>query len=257
MKIIIIEDEKPASEKLILMLEKYDPGIRILAILRDVDSGIKWLNSNKNSYDLIFSDIKLTDGSSFDIFANTTVTAPVILITAYDEYALHAFKINSIDYLLKPVSYEALAASMKKVDTLKSQLGKSSPDLEGLRQMLTAVRGNYKERFMVKTGDHIRSIKTTDCVMFFADGRTVYLLDSNNVKHIVDYKLEALEGKINPADFFRVNRSCIININAIKDVLVYSNSRLRVVPDFPYDKEIIVSRDKVAPMKTWLEGKEY
>lgn len=255
MNVVLIEDEAPAIDKLKHLLEKYDPAIRVVAELRDVSESIAWFREHKE-YDLVFSDIELTDGTSFQIFEKVEIEAPVILITAFDAYALEAFRLNSIDYLLKPITFEGLSASMEKVAVLKKQLGglPSSLPLDQLSKLLNRMQRNYKERFMVKIGDHIRSVKTPKICLFFADGRTVYLLNEEKRKYIIDYKLETLEDMLDPAMFFRVNRSILININYIDDVVIYSNTRLKILPSFPFEKEIIVSREKVQAFKTWLEG---
>lgn len=255
MKVIIIEDEVPAAEKLERYLLKYDPSIEISARLTSVKDAVAWLSENQDQVDLLFLDIQLIDGLSFQIFQQVRVTKPVIFITAFNEFALDAFKVNSIDYLLKPITYTDLSASLEKLKTLREQLTWSDQKSEQLREVFAAPKTkDYKTRFMVKLGDHIRSITSEQIALFYAEGREVYLITTQSRKFIVDYTLETLEDLLNPAVFYRVNRSFIVNIHAIKDVMVYSNSRLKITLTQDFDKEIIVSREKVNEFKEWFDG---
>ncbi|MCD4744771.1 MAG: LytTR family DNA-binding domain-containing protein [Bacteroidales bacterium] len=256
MKALIVEDEKPAVEKLEQMLIKYDPEIEISGVCTSVDQTVKWLNDPENQADLLFLDIQLTDGLSFEIFERTEVYTPVIFITAYNEYAIKAFKVNSIDYLLKPLNYYDLYRSMEKIKVLRENLpaNKERIQYDELSRVLLQMNKSYKTRFMVKIGDHIRSVKAENIDLFYAEGRIVYILTNKQNKYIIDFKLEELESSLDPNMFFRTNRSFIININAISDVVVYSKSRLKIELNREFEKEIIVSRDKVAYLKTWFEG---
>ncbi|MCB0821254.1 MAG: response regulator transcription factor [Bacteroidales bacterium] len=256
MKVIIIEDEKPAVEKLEMMLKEYDPEIEVLAKFGSVIQTVDWIKNSAEEADLFFMDILLTDGQSFDIFEQVEINKPVIFITAYNEYAIKAFKVNSIDYLLKPLNYEDLYKSLEKIKVLRENLpaNKERIRYEELSRALMNMNRSYKNRFMVKVGEHIRSVKTENISLFYADGRTVYLITQKQHKYIVDYTLEDLVKTLDPDMFFRVNRTYIVNINAIQDVVVYSNSRLLIELNFDFENEIIVSRDRVAQLKTWFEG---
>lgn len=255
MKVLIIEDEIPAAEKLTRYLTKYDQGITVIAHLTSVCNAVEWLTDKQESIDLIFMDIQLTDGLSFQIFQQVTIRKPVIFITAFNEFALDAFKVNSIDYLLKPITFTDLSASLKKLDTLREQLNWNTQKTEQLQEtFVTPKTTAYKNRFMVKLGDHIRSITSDQIALFYADGRDVYLVTNQNRKFIIDYTLETLEELLEPKTFFRLNRTFIINIHAIKDVIVYSNSRLKITLTQEFDKEIIVSREKVGVFKEWFDG---
>lgn len=256
MKVLIIEDEVPAAEKLERYLLKYDSTIRIVEKLDTVKSAVEWLAANQDQVDLIFMDIQLIDGLSFQIFQQVQVKKPVIFTTAFNEFALDAFKVNSIDYLLKPITFTDLSASLRKLDTLREQLQQGAEgQRERIQQLSAGARAKeYKTRFMVKLGEHIRSITTDQIGVFYADGRDVYLVTTQNRKFIIDYTLESLEEILEPAVFFRLNRTFILNINAIKDVLVYSNSRLKITLQQEFDKEIIVSREKVSDFKEWFDG---
>ncbi len=256
MKVLIIEDEKPAAEKLISMLQRYDPEIEVLDCLPSIEQSLQWFEDENNQAELLFMDIMLTDGVSFDIFEKIDLSIPVIFITAYNEYAIQAFKVNSIDYLLKPLKYESLYKSLEKIKLMRENLpsNKERIQYDELSRVLMQMQKTYKNRFLVKVGDHLRSVKADQINLFYAEGRTVYILTNKGNTYIIDFKLEDLESSLDPNLFFRPNRSFIVNYNAIKDVVVYSNSRLRIIPSMEFDKEIIVSREKVSQLKNWFEG---
>ncbi len=253
MKVLIVEDELPAAEKLERYLLKYDPSSKVIATVDSVAKSVEWLSANQDAIDLIFMDIQLLDGLSFQIFQKVNVRKPVIFTTAFNEFALDAFKVNSIDYLLKPITFTDLSASLKKLENLREQL--QPEQSERIQQAFSSLKTKeYKNRFMVKLGEHIRSITTDQIALFYADGRDVYLVTNQPRKFIVDYTLESLENILDPKIFFRLNRTFILNINSIKDVLVYSNSRLKITLVQEFDKEIIVSREKVGEFKDWFDG---
>ena len=255
LSVLIIEDEAPAVEKLERYLQKYSPLIKVISKIGSISSSVEWLSHHQNEIDLIFMDIQLTDGLSFKIFDQIKVEKPVIFITAFNEYALDAFKVNSIDYLLKPITFSDLGASLQKLENLKSQLKWGEIENEKIKGVLSNLPvKNYKTRFMVKLGDHIRSITTDQISFFFADGRDVYLITNQLRKFIIDYTLESLEDILDPKLFHRCNRSYILNIGSIQDVIVYSNSRLKVMPNIKWENEIIVSREKVSEFKEWFDG---
>lgn len=255
MKVVIIEDEVPAAEKLERYLTKYDASIQVLAKFTTVKDSVTWLNENQDKVDLLFMDIQLIDGLSFQIFQQVTVRKPVIFITAFNEFALDAFKVSSIDYLLKPITFTDLSASLTKLKNLREQLHWSSEKTEQLKEAFSTPKTkDYKTRFMVKLGDHIRSITADHICLLYAEGRDVYLLTNQNRKFIIDYTLETLEDLLEPKNFLRINRTYILNISTIKDVLVYSNSRLKITLTQEFDKEIIVSREKVSLFKEWFDG---
>jgi len=256
MKIAIVEDEIPAAEKLTRYLKKYDEEIEIHQTMRGVAEASEWLKKNQHEIELVFMDIQLIDGLSFEIFSQINLEIPVIFTTAYDEYAIDAFQVNGIAYLLKPVTFVGLSAAMKKFQLLKKQFGGTSD----ISSNITAVaeqlsQKSYKDRFLVRIRDHIQSLKTEEAAMFYAEGRTVYLVTREGRRYIIEYKLEALEELLPPDSFYRVNRTFIVNIECISDVIVYSNSRLKISLSIDTDKEIIVSRDKVGSFKSWFEGK--
>jgi len=253
MKALIIEDEVPAAEKLARYVKRYDNSIDIVNTIDSVAEGVSWLQKHQAEIDLIFMDIQLVDGKSFQIFDKVEITKPVIFTTAFNEYAIDAFKVNSIDYLLKPITFDDLEGAMNKLKNMRQALPGDQPSLN----QIVADLGNqksYKNRFMIKVGDHIKSMVTENITLFYAEGRTAYLVTNEGRRFIIDFKLEDLENILDPALFYRANRTFILNINYIKDVLVYSNSRLKVTVANNEDKDIIVSREKVSTFKSWFDG---
>lgn len=260
MKVLIIEDEKPAAEKLERLVRKYDEAIEVVAKLDSVQKVVTWFRNPPLPVDVIFMDIQLADGISFDIFKQVSIQKPIIFTTAFHEYALEAFKVSGVDYLLKPITYEALSGSMQKLEMLKNSFSTPKPaawQLEELSQALKLLqKQTYKTRFMVRLGDHIHSLTADQIALFYAIDRDVFLLTKQKKKYIIDYKLEELEEMLDPATFFRVNRTFIVSIHTIYDVLVYSNSRLIIHLNQEFDREIIVSRERVAPFKEWFNGQK-
>jgi len=256
MRVLIVEDEKPAAEKLQRLLYQYDPTIEIQAIVDSVRKSVDWLKNHGNQVDLLFLDIQLTDGLSFDIFKQVEVDKPVIFTTAFNEYAIDAFKVNSIDYLLKPITFNSLRESLEKLNSLNENLSflSKKTGLEEISRALALLKRRYKDRFMVKSGEHILSVTTDKVTLFFAEGRNAFLVAHSKQRFLIDYKLEELEDLVDPALFFRVNRSFIVNINSVRDVLVYSNSRLKVMLNQDFDRDIIVAREKVLSFKHWFGG---
>ena len=256
MKILIIEDEKPAAEHLERLILEYNSSFQVVGKLETVKQAVEWLRAPKSDYDLVFMDIRLADGLSFDIFKHVSIFKPIIFTTAYNQYALEAFQVNSIDYLLKPLNKDDLNRGLEKLSSLRNSLTKTADNysVETINQVLSSLKKQYKSRFMVKVGDHLRSISTDKIAFFYAEGRHVYLVNWQNRKFIIDYKMEDLADLLDPAYFFRVNRSFILNIDAIKDVVIYSNSRLKIGTEPESEKEILVSREKVSAFKDWFNG---
>lgn len=256
MNVVIIEDETLAADKLERLLFKYDPKIKVLDRFDSVTDSSIWLGNPSNKVDLIFLDIHLVDGLSFEIFNRVQVQTPIIFTTAYNEYALNAFKLNSIDYLLKPVTFDHLYTSLKKLENLKESLSGDAKmrDFEDLTNALATIQKNYKSRFMVKIGEKLRSFKAEDISIFYADGRDVFILLKDGKQYIIDYKMEELQDLLNPEQFYRISRSFIVNINSISDVLIHSNSRLKVILSQSFERELVVSREKVSSFKDWFNG---
>ncbi len=253
MNIIIIEDEHLAVKRLSDLIKKYDKEITVSAKIQSVKKAVEWFNNNPEP-DLAFMDIQLGDGLSFEIFEQVKINCPIIFTTAFDEYAIKAFKVNSIDYLLKPFDFKELKSAMDKFRNRISKAQKSN-NIENnqIEQVINMLSKKYKERFTVKIGEHIKLVSTSDILCFYSSEKATYIYTKEKRNYLLDYSLEKLETLINPKIFFRVNRKFIININAVKDIIAYSNSRLKInIQDF-MDEEIIVSREKVSKFKTWLE----
>ena len=215
LKVLIVEDETPAAEKLERYLNKFNPAMEVIEKIGTVKEAVSWLQTNQSEIDLIFMDIQLHDGLSFQIFQQVDVQKPVIFITAYDEFALEAFKVNSIDYLLKPITFTDLSNSLKKLESLRSQLLWDQTKTEQIVKALTeSPVKNFKTRFMVKLGDHIRSITTDQISFFYADGRDVYLVTNQLRKFIIDYTLEGWK------------KSWIIRFSTVSIALTSSTSAL-------------------------------
>lgn len=250
MNIIIIEDEKPSARRLVRMLKEMD--IEAVATLHSVAESIKWFNSNKHP-DIILLDIQLSDGLSFEIFEKVKVNSSIIFTTAYDEYALKAFKLDSIDYLLKPIDQEELQFAIKKFRKNKPEQGALQMDIEQIRKLLiNPLSKNYKERFTIKIGQHLKIIPIEDIECFYSENKGTYIFTSDIRDYLIDITLEQLESDLDPMKFFRVSRKFYININAIKDIISYSNNRLKLVLNHFSEHEIIVSREKVKNFKIWI-----
>ncbi|MDT0539715.1 MULTISPECIES: LytR/AlgR family response regulator transcription factor [Croceitalea] len=251
MRIAIIEDEPLAAEKLERYLLKYDTNIEVLSKLNSLETAIPWIVENKAQVDLFFMDVQLSDGLSFEIFSQVTINKPVIFTTAFDEFAVDAFKVNSIDYLLKPITFTDLSRALKKLAALKEQFSHSNQ----ITPILTTLgKRSYKDRFLVKIGNHIKSIPVEDIIAFQAEGRDVSLFTKQAKEYIIEYKLEVLAELVDPKLFYRVNRGFVVALKAINDVMVFSNRRLKLTLAPNIHKEIVVSREKVSDFKKWFEG---
>jgi len=250
MKTIIIEDEKPAARLLRRKLEKLN--INVSEMLHSVEEAVGWFSENEHP-DLIFLDIQLSDGLSFEIFEKVAIKSAIIFTTAYDEYALKAFKLNSIDYLLKPIDEDDLEVAISK---FKSRLPKQEPvqlDFDQIKRMLSnPFEKTFKKRFTVKIGQHLKVISTDEIECFFSENKGTYLHTTEGRNYLIESTLELLEQELDPKEFFRVSRKFIIPMKAIKEIVLYSNSRLKVMLPTYKDDEVIVSREKVADFKTWI-----
>ncbi|WP_029034592.1 LytR/AlgR family response regulator transcription factor [Salinimicrobium terrae] len=249
MQALIIEDEKPAARRLQRMLEKLE--VKVITTLHSVEEATEWLRKNQNP-DLIFLDIQLSDGLSFEIFEHTEVHSPIIFTTAYDEYALQAFKLNSIDYLLKPLDDEELAVALEKFKKTRFSNQKEI-DFKTLKSLLNIPNSDYKKRFSIQVGQHLKLIDISEIVCFYSENKGTYLHNKSNRSYMLDSSLDKLETEINPEIFFRVNRKYIIAMEAIADILTYSNTRLEVKLKDYNEEQIIVSRERVKAFKEWLQ----
>ena len=247
--IIIIEDEKPAARLLKRRIEKL--GYEISEMLHSVEESVAWLKTNPTP-DLIFLDIQLSDGISFEIFQQVDVSSAIIFTTAYDEYVLKAFKLNSVDYLLKPVDEEELKFALDKFE--KQQQTKSSVDLNEIKKILsTNQQAEFKTRFSVKIGTSIKIIETAQIECFFSENKATFIHTKENRNYLIDFSLDKHEDQLDQTKFFRINRSQIIQIDSIKEITIYSNSRLKIILTTYAEQDMIVSREKVSDFKNWLE----
>lgn len=248
MKVLIVEDERPASEKLTRMLKSIDPAITIIEVLKSVEQTINWLREHDGP-DLIFMDIQLEDGLCFDVFESYKIDVPVIFTTAYDEYALKAFKVNSVDYLLKPIEINELRNAICKFNNIHST--KTAYSL--LESVIKQLQPPQKERFLVRIGEHYKSIPTSNIYCFYISERCTFLFTDTAKNYALDYSLDQIEQLVDSKLFFRVNRNFIVNFYAIRDMIAYSASRLKILlTDWTEKDEIIVSRERVADFKKWM-----
>ncbi len=251
MNIIIIEDEKPAARLLQRKIEKL--GLQVNQMLHSVEEAINWFENNTHP-DLIFLDIQLSDGLSFEIFENRDIKSAIIFTTAYDEYALRAFKLNSIDYLLKPIDEEDLETAVNKFKARNTTAPNLSLDFEMIKQMFTKSNDKqYKTRFTVKIGQHLKVISTDEIECFFSENKGTYLHTFDNRNYLIDTTLEFLEQELDAKLFFRISRKYIIPLRSIKEIILYSNSRLKIILPTYNEDEVIVSREKVQDFKTWID----
>lgn len=250
MEVLLFEDEQLTAERLVQLLNRYDKGIKILDILTSVDAGIKWFKHNPLP-ELIFMDIQLTDGTCFELFEKVNIEAPIIFTTAYDEYAIKAFKQNSIDYLLKPVSFPELSNAINKFQKIHKT--NTSGFLTNLNKLNASIK-TYKKRFLIKIGDQIMYIKSSDIAYFLYEHNSVYLYTKANKKYPLDDTLDSIENDIEPSEFFRINRKCLINIDSIYKIHTHFNSRLKIILNPLPDIDIIVSRERVSELKNWLNN---
>ena len=249
MNIIIIEDEKLSADHLCNLLKKIDPDIHVLAIFDSVRKSSEAFKSGMKA-DLLFVDIHLGDGLSFEIFSETAVDFPIIFTTAYDEFAIRAFKLNSVGYLLKPIALGELKEVLGKFEKLNRN--NAAVMFDNIVSSYNLMNRQYKTRFMVRTGETIVSVKTADISHFiFEEGITLLVTKTNN-QYVVDFTLDQLEALLDPTEFFRINRQVIIGINSIQKSGAYFNSRLKISAQLLHPDNSIVSRERVNDFKAWL-----
>ncbi|MFS4482829.1 LytR/AlgR family response regulator transcription factor [Hyunsoonleella sp. 2307UL5-6] len=251
MSVIIIEDEKPSARRLQRMLKSLEVNAEVM--LHSVEESIVWFQNNAHP-DLIFLDIQLSDGLSFEIFETIEIKSAVIFTTAYDEYALQAFKLNSIDYLLKPIDEDDLAIAVKKYQERAPRQQAVTLDFNDIKKLLVnPIDRDYKKRFSVKVGQHLKLINIDEIECFYSENKGTYIYTSDNRNYLIDTTLEQLEEALEPQIFFRINRKFFVNINAIKDMVSYTNSRLQIKLNSYNEQEVIVARERVKDFKAWLE----
>ncbi|MFO0322893.1 MAG: LytR/AlgR family response regulator transcription factor [Bacteroidota bacterium] len=250
MKAIIIEDEKLSAEHLCNLIKRIDASIEVVEIFDSVKKSIASFQKGSKA-DVLFVDVHLADGLSFDIFSKISIDTPIIFTTAYDEYAIKAFKLNSVDYLLKPIGSEDLKVAIEKFKKTKNQ--HQINIIENITNAYQSINKQYKNRFMVKLGDNIISIKTEDIFFFIAEDGITLLVNSAGKRYAVDYTLDQLESLVSPELFFRINRKVLLAMNAVQKVNTYFNSRLKINSDLLDDESAVVSRERVSDFKAWLD----
>lgn len=258
MKVLIVEDEELAVKKLRRTLASVDDGAEVVGEADSIRAAVDWLQ-NRDAPDLILMDIELADGQSFEIFRQVQVQSPVIFITSYDEYALKAFKVNSVDYLLKPVQKEDLQQAIEKYKKLKAAYAGNTPthpplNVDALVQQLQAKLNDreYRKRFLVKLGQKLVSVTVEDIAYFFSDGRLNFFRTNDNKKFVVDYTMDELATMLDPQRFFRISRSFFISVESVAQIHDYFGNRLMLTLQPASEKDAIVSREKVSDFKTWL-----
>jgi two-component system, LytTR family, response regulator LytT len=250
MKVLILEDETLASEKLEKTLLEVEPSAEVVGVLKSVESTIEWLSSNP-SPDLILSDIRLLDGLAFEIFQNTNIDAPVIFTTAYDQYAIKAFEVNSIDYLLKPVQKEKLAASLEK---LRKRTQKSSEiNFNDVLKLLKSGQPEYKSRFMVRLGQKIIAVSIDKVAYFFSENKLTFAITKDNKRYPLDQTLEELVDVLDPKIFFRINRQYIVTFDSIAEMHPYFKGRIKLILQPKGEDEIVISAERTPEFKQWID----
>ncbi|MBR9921283.1 MAG: response regulator transcription factor [Bacteroidetes bacterium] len=247
MDILIVEDEQIAAKRLAKLIQEVEPNARILDTLDSIESTVNWFNKAEESPDLIFLDIHLADGSSFEIFQLVDVECPVIFSTAYDDYAIKAFKVNAIDYLLKPVKKPELQEAFHRMHNIRG--AKSLNYAELAREMNLVSR-----RFLIRFGQQLKVVPIEDVAYFFTSDKITFLVTFEGKRYPLDHSLDTLEGMVNPKDFFRINRQYIINFKAIQDMYAYSKSRVKIELDPSHNEDLIVSTERSPHFKKWLTG---
>lgn len=249
MKCLIIEDEKIAAERLGKLINEHDAGIEILEVVQSITKSVEWFTTHPEP-DLVFMDIQLSDGLSFEIFEQVESNFPVIFTTAYDEYALKAFKHNSIDYLLKPISADELKTAINKY---KEQTKTITYPQHVFDSMLQSMTRKYKSKFLIKVGEHLRVIPVEEIQFFYSMEKAVFLQNRQGRDYALNYSLDQLEELLDPEKFYRINRRYIISFPSIKDIVSYSNSRLLLILETNSSGDLVVSRERVQKFRQWLE----
>jgi two-component system, LytTR family, response regulator LytT len=249
MNVVVIEDEQAASRRLIRMLEKQD--LIVLASLSSVETAIEWFKNNSHP-ELIFLDIQLSDGLSFSIFESVHINSAIIFTTAFDAYALQAFKLNSIDYLLKPIDEDELKTAVAKYQNIHQESSLQNFDFEDIKKMLYRDKVVYKNRYTVQVGAHIKILAVSEIVCFYNENKGTYALMESGRSFLMEQTIESLVKELDPKAFFRISRKCIIQIAHISDIVAFSNARLKIEIKPEIDIDLVVSRERVKDFKLWI-----
>lgn len=250
MKVLIIEDEKIAAERLKKMILELYPAYEIVDMLVSVKSSVEWLKSHP-APNVIMMDINLADGQSFEIFSQVDVKTPIIFTTAYDEHALKAFKVSSIDYLLKPIKLEELKRAFSKLQSFNEE---NTRQIESMLKKFSIQSRDFQKRIVIRYGDTIKMVEVNDVAYFYTEDKINYLCTREDLRYPVDHNLDELDHMLDPAEFFRINRQFIVNIHAIDKMLAWSKSRVKVILRPPSKEDTIVSTERSPHFKTWLVG---
>jgi DNA-binding LytR/AlgR family response regulator len=252
-KILMLEDEEPAAKRLQKLIKETGEEVEILAVIDSIAGAKTWLQKHP-APDLILVDIHLSDGNSLQIFKEINVPSPLIFVTAYDEYALQAFKLNSIDYLLKPVKKEELYSALEKFKRQKSKEQTPLNITKLLEAMQQPVADKYRDRFVIRYGEHIKTIETKDAAYFYTEARANFLITTDGKRYVVDFNLDQLEQMLNPQLFFRINRQFIISLQSIDEMTAWTKARVLIKLRPPSKHETIVSTERSPEFKKWLAG---
>jgi len=255
MKILIIEDEYPAADRLQQLLEELSEPTHVVAVLDSVESSVKWLQSQP-APDLILSDIQLSDGLSFEIFEQVLTHSPIVFTTSYDEYAIQAFRVKSIDYLLKPIKLQELKRAIDKYQQFRQDFTKNE-QLQKMEQLLDSLHHSgkqHKKRFLVQKGEQLLPINDDEIAYFNTENELVFLHTHEGKKYVVDYTLEQLEQMLDPARFFRINRQYVLHMNAIEQIHAYFSNRFKLMVQPRAQEDVVVSKGKAKAFRLWLEG---
>lgn len=253
MKVLIVEDEPQAVQRMESLILELEPGAQMVGKLDSIKQAVQWFKGQP-APDLILMDIQLADGVSFQIFDQCEVKAPVIFTTAYNEYALKAFKVNSIDYLLKPIDKSELKVAVEKFHERKrGRTDEPGQMLENIHLAMQMLTRKHKERFVIKVGEHLRSIESKEILFFFSMEKATFAQTRDGRKHLLDFTMDQLEELVDASRFFRISRKYVVAVDAIKDMISYTNSRLRLELATSEDKEVVVARERVQAFKDWLD----
>ena len=255
MNVLIIEDELVAQQALVRSLTTNFDDVHICGVLDSVDKSVQWLETTDSYPDAIFMDVELSDGKCFDIFERVKIECPVIIVTAYNNYAIKAFEVNSIDYLLKPASVADLARSLDRCRNRKVK-NSNNIDIEALRSALSSESRRYKQRYLLRYNDKIIMIETVNIAYFYSEDGCTYLMTLAGEKYLMDISLDTISKELNPANFFRISRSCIVSDKAVGNVAKRLGNRIKLTLKPASDIDSFVSRSKTADFLTWLESGE-
>ena len=256
--VLIVEDERLAQANLKRVLERDFEDLHIVGMFDSVQSTVQWLRNKENHADIIFMDVELSDGMCFDIFSQVEVKSKVIITTAFDNYAVRAFRINSIDYLLKPINSQDLADAIARCrEVLGQEDSNEQPsfDIDSLREALYSKNTTYKKRFVVKYGDRFSIINTEQIAYFFVEDKSTYLVTTENRRYILDSSLDMISDVVDPEKFFRISRHCTLSIDAITGISKHPSNRLKVAVTPKPEFDVFVSRSRTADFMEWIEGK--